>query len=93
MNFYEIIINMYLQEVRRLVKRGSKSDYIIQEENLRYYKGKLLVSRNIKENLCHKECFYVSCDVFHPDRAENRLIKATLLKLQKVTKSAKNAKE
>lgn len=93
MNLYEIIINMYLQEVRHLVKRGIKSDYITQEDNLRYYKGKLLIQQHIKENLCHKERFYVSYDEFHPDRAENRLIKATLLKLQKFTNSARNSKE
>lgn len=93
MNLYEIIINMYLQEVRHLVKRGIKSDYITQEDNLRYYKGKLLIQQHIKENLCHKERFYVAYDEFHPDRAENRLIKATLLKLQKFTNSARNSKE
>ena len=41
MNLYEIFINMYLQEVRQLVKRGIKSAYVGQEDNLRYYKGKL----------------------------------------------------
>lgn len=62
MNLYELFINMYLQEVRQLVKRGIKSNYVGQEDNLRYYKGKLLV-------------------------------KATLVKLQKLTTSAENSKE
>ena len=39
MNLYEIFINMYLQEVRQLVKRGIKSAYVTQEDNLKYYKG------------------------------------------------------
>lgn len=92
MNLYEIFINMYLQEVRQLVKHGIKSDYVQQEDNLRYYKGKLQVSKHIKENMAHGERFYVSYDEFHPDRAENRLVKATLLKLQKSTGSAENAR-
>lgn len=93
MNLYEIFINMYLQEVRQLVKRGIKSAYVAQEDNLRYYKGKLLTSQHIRSNVAHKERFYVAYDEFHPNRSENRLIKATLLKLQKLTSSAENAKE
>ncbi|MCI6061773.1 MAG: McrC family protein [Dorea sp.] len=93
MNLYEIFINMYLQEVRQLVKRGIKSAYVIQEDNLKYYKGKLLINQQIRTNLAHRERFYVTYDEFHPNRAENRLVKATLLKLQKLTSSAENAKE
>ena len=93
MNLYEIFINMYLQEVRQLVKRGIKSDYVQQEDNLNYYKGKLLVGKHVRANLAHKERFYVAFDEFHPNRPENRLVKATLEKLQKLTTSAKNSKE
>lgn len=93
MNLYEIFINMYLQEVRQLVKRGIKSAYLDQEANLKYYKGKLLTIQHIRSNVAHKERFYVAYDEFHPNRPENRLIKATLLKLQKLTSSAENSKE
>ena len=93
MNLYELFINMYLQEVRRLVKHGIKSSYVEQKDNLHYYKGKLLVNDHVRENLIHKERFYVSYDEFHPNRAENRLVKATLIKLQKLTTSAENSKE
>ena len=93
MNLYEIFINMYLQEVRQLVKRGIKSAYVGQEDNRRYFKGKLQVSKHIKANLAHGERFYIAYDEFHPNRAENKLIKATLLKLQKITSSAENSKE
>lgn len=93
MNLYEIFINMYLQEVRQLVKRGIKSAYAGQEGNLKFYKGKLLTSQHIKTNIAHKERFYVAYDEFHPNRPENKLVKATLLKLQKLTTSAGNSKE
>lgn len=93
MNLYELFINMYLQEVRQLVKRGIKSAYVSREDNLKYYKGKLLVGQQIRANIGHKERFYVSFDEFQPNRPENRLIKATLKKLQKLTASAENAKE
>lgn len=93
MNLYEIFINMYLQEVRQLVKHGIKSAYVEQEDNLRFYKGKLQVSKHIRTNTVHKERFYVAFDEFHPNRPENKLVKATLLKLQKLTSSAENSKE
>ena len=93
MNLYEIFINMYLQEVRRLVKKGIKNAYVGNEDNLNCYKGKLITAKHIKENIVHKERFYVAYDEFDPNRAENRLIKSTLLKLQKITASAENSKE
>lgn len=93
MNLYEIFINMYLQEAHQLVKRGIKSSYVGIEDNLTVYKGKLLVNQHIKNNLAHKERFYVGYDEYQVNRAENRLIKSTLLKLQKLTSSAENAKE
>ncbi len=92
MNLYEIFINMYLQEVRQLVKHGIKSTYVGVEDNLGFYKGKLMVSQHIKTNMAHKERFYVGYDEYQVNRPENRLIKSTLLKLQKITGSAENAK-
>lgn len=93
MNLYEIFINMYLQEVRQLVKQGIKSSYVTQEENLTVYKGKLLVNEHLKYNIAHKERFYVGFDEYQVNRPENKLIKSTLLKLQKLTSSAENSKE
>ena len=93
MTLYEIFINMYLQEVRMLVKHGIKSAYIAREDNLNFFKGKLVVNDQIKRNITHQERFYVHYDEYLVDRAENRLIKATLLKLQGITASAENQKE
>ena len=71
MNLYEIFINMYLQEVRHLVKRGIKSAYVSQEDNLRYDKGKRLVGQHLRANLVHKERFYVGYEEFLSNRPEN----------------------
>ena len=93
MNLYEIFINMYIQEARQLVKHGIKSNYMQQEENYNFYKGKLLVNQHVRTNLVHKERFYIAYDEFNQNRVENRLVKATLEKLHKLTLSAKNSKE
>ena len=92
MNLYELFISMYLQEVRRFLKHGLKSSYVTQESNLYYFKGKLLLNEDIKSNALHKERFFMSFDEFHPNRPENKLLKATLLKLSKLTSSSENAK-
>ncbi|HCX51909.1 MAG TPA: restriction endonuclease [Bacillus sp. (in: Bacteria)] len=93
MNLYEIFINMYIQEVRNLMKKGLRSVYLPVQDNLNYYKGKLNVGEHIKRNLIHKERFYVGYDEFDINRPENRLIKSTLLKLQKLSSSTANLKE
>ncbi len=93
MNLYEIFINMYIQEARVLVKHGIKSSYIQRRDNLGFYKGKLVVGEHLKRNVAHSERFYVQYDEFQVNRPENRLIKATLHKLQRLSSSAENQKE
>ncbi len=93
MTLYEVFINMYLQEVRALVKKGLKSAYIARQDNLNVFKGKLISNRHIIQNVAHQERFYVQYDEYHVDRAENRLIKSTLLKLHDITTLTENQKE
>ena len=71
MTLYEIFINMYLQEVRILVKHGIKSAYIAREDYLHFYKGKMVVNEHIKQNAAHGEKFFVRYDEYLVDRPEN----------------------
>lgn len=84
----DIFISMFEKKVSELVKRGLKSAYMPQEENLAYLKGRLLVSQNMRVNRFHPERFMVGYDEFVPDMPQNRLLKATLQKLMRVAKSA-----
>ncbi|MBQ6517489.1 MAG: McrC family protein [Anaerolineaceae bacterium] len=90
---FEIFISMYLQEAMILAKRGLKSAYLEHEDNLRFYKGKLMVSEHIKRNTAHKERFYMRYDEYDLNRPENRLIKSTLLKLMSLSTNEQNQKE
>ncbi|MDY6308478.1 MAG: McrC family protein [Oribacterium sp.] len=90
MNLYEIFISMYVTEVIGLVKKGLKSAYIGQEDNLAVFKGKLKVLENIQRNLSHHERFYVAYDEFVVNRAENRIVKATLEKLLRISADEEN---
>lgn len=84
----DIFISMFEKETAELVKRGLKSAYMPQEGNLPYLKGRLLVAQNMRVNRFHPECFMVGYDEFVPDMPQNRLLKATLLKLMRLAKTA-----
>ena len=86
----EIFISMFLNEVSKLIKIGIKSDYVVLEDNLKFLKGKLKISEQIRKNIVHKERFYVCYQEFSIDRAENRLIKSTLEFLYRRSKSSRN---
>ncbi|OJE17817.1 restriction endonuclease [Bacillus thuringiensis] len=90
MSLYEIFINLYTQEVRSLVKKGLKSTYYSEETNSNFYKGKLALNEHIRKNIVHRDRFYVRFDEFGLNSAENKLIKATLLKLMKISSSSEN---
>ena len=90
MPLLEIFISMFLEELTKLVQKGIKSDYVQKEENLKFLKGKLKISEQIKQNSVHKERFFVEYQEFSSNRVENRLIKTTLQYLYKKSELNKN---
>ena len=93
LNIYEIFINIFAEQVEEIVRKGLRSAYITVEDNIPYYKGKLLVNQHIRHNLTHAERFYCAYDEFHVNRPENRLLKSTLLKLQRISSDFQNQKK
>lgn len=93
LDIMEIFIRLYLDAVKLLVKHGLKSGYISQEENCKFWKGKLLINQNIKYNLAHKERFYVAYDEYMVNRPVNRIVKATLQKLAKMSNDVANSRD
>ena len=90
LNIFEIFIRMFIDEVFVIVKHGLKCNYERVEDNLNVFKGKINFAKHIKYNTAHKERCYVEYDLFDTNRAENRLIKSTLIYLYKKTASSKN---
>ena len=91
-NIFEVFISMYINQVKYLIKKGLKSSYIINQSNSSYIKCKILVKENIKENYIHKERVFCEYDEYQLNRPENKIIKATLLKLQKLSTNNTNIK-
>jgi len=90
LNIFEIFIRMFIDEVFYIVKRGLKCDYETIQSNGTVFKGKMIFAGQIKYNYAHKERCYVEYDEFNTNRAENKIIKATLSYLYKCTSSSKN---
>lgn len=89
----EVFITMFIGEMKLLLQKGLKSDYVLHQENEKFLKGKLLFNNHLKQNLTHKERFYVEYQLYNLDRPENRVIKTTLQYLYRCSKDAKNKKE
>ncbi len=87
MSLMDIFINMFLEELEILVKQGLRKAYIPRTENIFTLKGKLDFNKNIKHNFAHKERFYVNFDEHEINRPENKLLKSTLLLLNRKAKS------
>ena len=90
---FEVFISMFINEVKLLVQKGLKSDYVLHQDNERFLKGKLLFQNHLKYNLAHKERFFVEYHLYDINRSENRIIKTALLYLFRFSNSAKNKKD
>jgi 5-methylcytosine-specific restriction enzyme subunit McrC len=91
-NIFEMFIALFINSVDSLIKKGIKSDYLIQEKNSNFLKGKLKINEQLKQNYIHKERFFVQFDEYLQDRAENRLLKSTIKLLIQKTKNYENKK-
>nr|WP_298444528.1 McrC family protein [uncultured Ferrimonas sp.] len=92
MPLLEVFIQQFLQSVNRLIKRGLKSDYLSQQDNLSVQKGKLLVAQQLRHNIVNKHKFYVEFDKYMLNRPANRLIATALQKVGSYTKLPSNQK-
>lgn len=86
----EVFIENYIEEIKKIIRSGLKSQYVNRQENLNFMKGKVVNSLNFKYNHSNKARFYCAFDEFSENMVYNQLIKSTLLKLNRVSKSHYN---
>ncbi|MDD2716800.1 MAG: restriction endonuclease [Candidatus Wallbacteria bacterium] len=75
---FEIYINEYLNEMERLVREGLTKKYRLIQDNVPFCKGKLMLDRQLRENLVHKERFCVEYDTYDFDNPFNQILYAAL---------------
>ncbi len=91
-NIYDLFIDMYLQEVNKLVKKGLRSNYVSDADNLNTIRGRIDIKENILKNYADHSKIYCIFDEYEINRIENRLIKSTLIKFSYMRTTSKNIK-
>ncbi len=92
LNLFEIFVRMFIEDAFMVVRNGLKMTYVPYQGNEMFVKGKTIYTEHAKRNYAHKEKFYCEYDVFSTNRAENRLIKSTILMLDKLSANSLNRK-
>lgn len=90
MPLLEVFIQQFLSAVGALVKRGLRSDYLSEHDNLFALRGKLLVAKHLSQNLLRRDRFYTQHDEFSQNRPENRLIHSALRIVLTMCRSQEN---
>lgn len=90
-----LLVVQFLRLVHRIVQKGLKKSYYKVEQNLySRVKGKVLVSKTIKQNILKNKSLNTICsfDEFGYNSIENRLLKKALVFVQRYLPSLKNLK-
>lgn len=86
----EVYINNYINAVEQLVLGGLKKNYAPVEENQRFLKGKLDITKQITKNTTNKARFAVRYNKYIENIPQNRVIVTTLRKLMGDSHSTTN---
>lgn len=92
MPLLEVFIGELLRSVEHVIKRGLRSDYTVQEDNLFSLRGKLLIAQHIRQNMFRADRFFSQHDEFTTNRPVNRLLHSALRKVLAITRSQENQK-
>lgn len=90
MPLLEIFISQFLQSVSQLLKQGLRADYVSEQGNLPFMRGKLMISAQLRHNTVNRHHFWVNYDEYRPDCAANRLLHSALDKLLSLKLSSEN---
>ena len=87
---WEVFITAFLEEVTKIVQHGLQKSYVTTEENQPFLRGKLLIEKQLSQNIFRQEQFAVAHDEFLENIAPNRILKSCVLTLQRQSRSFSN---
>ena len=90
--FIEILIREYAKSLFDCLKRLTPKNYISEEDNLTYLKGKIKFAENIRHNSCNQAKFYCQYDEFSENNALNQLFLFVSECLYNISKDSHNRK-
>lgn len=83
----ETLAAIFASRLQRELLRGPERAYQQLEDNLRSFKGKLLVARQAVHNAGHRERFFCRYDEYSDDTLMNRIFRASCRFLLEVTRT------
>lgn len=90
--FLEILIREFAQSLFNCLKRITPKNYIREEDNLNYLKGKLKFTENIRYNCSNQARFYCEFDEYSENNILNQLFLYVATCLYSVSHDSKNKK-
>lgn len=82
---HEWLMQRFVEELDRIVQRGVRFSYQRVEEEQPFLRGQLNVVAQLRQPPGRAHHFQIRHDVFTPDRPENRLLRAALERVRKLT--------
>ena len=91
-DFFEVLIRLFLQELEEVCKCSIPLDYVLKEDNLSFFRGKLVFNEHIKNNEAkrNKEKIYCQFDDLLLDNLLNQTVRYTLKLLKTVSRNIGN---
>ncbi len=83
MPLMDVFIQQFIDSVQQIVRHGLKRDYIRQQDNLSWMKGKLRVSAQLSKNCMRRDRFQVEFDDYSAKRPENRILRTAIDKIRR----------
>ena len=83
MPLMDVFIQQFIDSVQQIVRQGLKRDYIRQQDNLPWGKGKLRGSDQLGKNCVRRDRFQVEFDDYSAERPENRILKTAIDKIRR----------
>jgi 5-methylcytosine-specific restriction enzyme subunit McrC len=84
-SFFEVLIGMFAEELLDKVQNSAHHEYVIEESNRQYLRGKLLMSDHLKVNGMVANKFFTQTDEFTADTVLNQTLKFVSVGLYKLT--------
>lgn len=83
-HIYELLSRIYIEEVRRLIRRGFTRSYKEVTEETGQIRGKINISLSLNEQTLRRRKMICHVHTFTEDNTFNQIVKATLLLLMRV---------
>lgn len=84
----DLYIEMYLDEVEKIIQSGFTKKYLRLQQQSTALKGKLIFDKHLRKNLIHKERFFTEHTIYTQDNLYNQVVKRGLEVIEKLNCSS-----